>query len=387
MQRERVYLDYNATAPLRPEVREALCAALGAVGNPSSIHAEGRAAKALIERARGQVARLLGTSPRSVVFASGGTEAANLALSPGLNINGDPRPFERLLLASVEHPCVLKGHRFAGEHVTVLPVAADGTLDLAVLDEELSAGGRALVAVQLANNETGVIQDVEEVASQVHAAGGALVCDAVQAAGRMKIDLARLGADAVFVSAHKLGGPKGVGALAFADERTHIADVTLRGGGQERGLRAGTENVAAIAGFGAACEALGDIGAEAERLQDLRESLADGVRAVAPEAVVFGAHRERLSNTLAFALEGLPAETLLIALDLAGISVSSGSACSSGKVAASHVLAAMGVPPALARCAIRVSLGWGSSARDVKDFAAAFSAVASAMQARHRAAA
>jgi cysteine desulfurase len=348
----RAYLDYNATAPLRPEARAATLAALESCGNPSSIHAEGRAARALIEEARRQVAALCRANARDVVFTSGGTETAALALAPSGGL-------ARLIVSAGEHPCVLAGHRFA--QAEIAPLGADGRVDLPAL-KRLLDGPPALVALQAANNETGVIQPVAEAAALAHARGGRLVCDAAQAAGRVPLD-AFGDADALILSAHKFGGPKGAGALVLLREGFAPAPL-LRGGGQERGRRAGTENVAALAGFGAAATAA----LEEARLAALR----DACEAALPgDAVIFGAAASRLPNTLAFAIPGLPAATLLMRLDLDGVAVSSGSACSSGKVSPSHVLAAMGVAPALAAGAIRVSLGWGSSCADVEAFAAA----------------
>jgi cysteine desulfurase len=363
----RVYLDYNATAPLRAEAREAIVAALASIGNPSSIHAEGRAARALVETARRDVALLAGAAAREVIFTSGGTEAANLALAPGVFAPG-VAPLHRLIVGASEHVCVLGGYRFAAAEIA--EVGPDGRIDLAALARRLD-GPPALLALQAANNETGVLQPVAEAAALVHAAGGLLVCDAAQAAGRIPLDDAVRGADAALLSAHKFGGPKGVGALIGLREGLHWAPL-LRGGGQERGRRAGTENVAAIAGFGAAARAIQtDLPAEAARLAALRDGCELRLRELALEAVVFAAEAPRLPNTLAFAVPGVSAATLLMRLDLDGIALSSGSACSSGKVGPSHVLAAMGVAPELAAGALRLSLGWGSAGPDVEAFAAA----------------
>jgi cysteine desulfurase len=369
----RAYLDWNATAPLRPEARAAMQAAFELPGNPSSIHAEGRAARASIEAARRQVAALVGAEPRNVVFTSGGTEANVLALHPALEQGGDKQPRDRLLVSAIEHPSVRTGSRFPAQSIEQMPVGPDGRLDLAALERRLAelnaAGNRPLVSLMLANNETGVIQPVADAARLVHDAGGLLHVDAVQAAGKIACDIKGLGADLMSLSAHKLGGPKGVGALIRRDEALHLADPLIRGGGQERGARAGTENVAAIAGFGAACAAAAAaLAAEQTRLAALRDRLEAGLKAVAAETVIFGAGVERLPNTSCFALARVKAETALIALDLDGVAVSSGSACSSGKVAASHVLAAMGVAPDLARAAIRVSLGFSTQASDVEAF-------------------
>jgi cysteine desulfurase len=383
----RAYLDYNATAPLRAEARAALLAAMESVGNPSSIHAEGRAARAIVEGARRAVAGLAGVAPRCVSFTSGGTEAANLALTPTVAAPSLKAPLARLIVAAGEHPCVLQGHRFAPSAVTIAPLAADGRINLDALADLVAEGGPAMLALQGANNETGVIQPVAEAAALVHAAGGIVVCDAVQLTGRASIAFETLGADFLLLSAHKFGGPKGVGALIAARPDLAIGAPLLRGGGQERGARAGTENVAAIGGFGAAAAA-----AEAERLAEgarlaaLRDRLTDAARAAAPDMVVFGAAAPRLHNTLCFAVPGVAAATLVIALDLAGVAVSAGSACSSGKVARSHVLEAMGIEPALAAGGIRLSLGWASEAADIEHFAAAFAGAIAGLRKRRGAA-
>ncbi len=360
------YLDWNATAPLRPVAREAISAALALTGNPSSVHQEGRAARRVIELARADVATLVGADPRNVVFTSGGTEANALALSPAIEIAGDKAPRERLLVSAIEHPSVLAGGRFARDAIASIGVDPDGIVDLGALERELAKGQRALVSVMLANNETGVLQPIATAAEIVHRHGGLLHVDAVQAAGRIPIDINALGADLLTLSAHKLGGPKGVGALIRRDEAIHLADPLIRGGGQERGSRAGTENVSGIMGFGAAAVAArAGLVAERDHMLTLRERLETGLRVTTPDAVIFGAKAERLPNTTLVALRGLKAETLVIAFDLEGVALSSGAACSSGKVAPSHVLAAMGVEPALARGAIRVSLGQTTTAAEI----------------------
>lgn len=358
--RPRVYLDHNATAPLRPEARAAALAALESACNPSSVHAEGRRARAIVEQARARVAALAGALPDGVIFTSGATEAANLALSPDLTADGR-RGFERLLVSATEHAAVLRGHRFPAEAVTVLPVLADGTLDLAALGEALAAGGRAVVAVQAANNETGVLQPVAAVARMVQAHGGVVVCDAVQAAGRLPCG--ELGSDILLLSGHKLGGLAGAGALVVAGGRVALGSPVLRGGGQERGHRSGTENVAAIAAFGAASAAAAADAAPGSAA--LRDRFEASLRAMAPDAVVYGSDAARLPNTSAFAVPGVAAERLLIALDLDGIAASSGAACASGVVGRSHVLDAMKVRPDLARGMVRVSFGWDSVETDV----------------------
>jgi cysteine desulfurase len=367
----RVYLDWNASAPLRLQAREACRAALDLCGNPSSVHGEGRAARQMIEQARERVAALVQADPRNVVFTSGGTEANALALSPSIEIAGDKRRFDRLLVSAIEHPSVLAGGRFDPGRVEKIPVDPDGRADLAALTHRLEslAGQRALVSLMAANNETGVIQPVADAAEIVHRHGGLLHVDAVQAAGRIALDIAALGADLMSLSAHKIGGLKGAGALVKRDESIHFAEPVIRGGGQERGSRAGTENVAAIAAFGAAAAAITtSSAAEIEHMAALRDRLEAGLRAATPQAVVFGGGATRLANTTLVAVPGAKAETLVIGFDLDGVAVSSGSACSSGKVAPSHVLAAMGVEPALARGAIRVSTGGATTEAEIDRF-------------------
>ncbi len=351
---ERAYFDWNATAPLRPEAREAMVAALGRCGNASSVHGEGRAARALIEQARAQVAALAGAQPAGVIFTSGATEANMLALTPSLG--------GALLVSAIEHPSVHAGGRFAA--VTELPVTSGGELDLARAEQAIAGAEQPLVSLMLANNETGVVQPVRELADIVHAAGGRLHVDAAQAPGRVALDMAALGADLLTISGHKLGGPQGTGALIL---RGDIApDPLIRGGGQERNRRAGTENVAAIAGFGAAAQAAAAWQLPARRMDELRNRIEAGIRAATPRAVIVGAQNRRLPNTILAAVPGMSAETAIIAFDLAGVALSSGAACSSGKVQPSHVLAAMGVPDNLAKSALRISFGPQTTENDVE---------------------
>jgi cysteine desulfurase len=370
---ERSYLDWNATAPLREEARVAAAEALGLCGNASSVHAEGRAARAQIEAARETLAALVAAEPRNVVFTAGGTEANMTALCPSWGA-GEGAPRDALLISAIEHPSVLAGGRFARTAIETAPVTAAGVLDLAGLElilSDLAHRGREriMVSLMLANNETGVVQPVPEVAERIHAVGGLLHVDAVQALGRIPCDINDLQADLLTVSGHKIGAPKGVGALIKRGSALHLADPLIKGGGQERGLRAGTENVPAIAGFGAAAAAAGKaLAAEAARMAALRDRLEAGLKSRMPEAVIFGAEATRLPNTTLFAVPGIKAETAVIALDLDGIAVSSGAACSSGKVQPSHVLAAMGVPPALAQGAIRISLGASTTESEVDRF-------------------
>jgi cysteine desulfurase len=371
---ERIYLDWNATAPLRPQARAATANALGVGGNPSSVHAEGRAVRRLIEEARESVAVLVGAQPRNVVFTSGGTEANVMALSPFMGTGQAPEPRDCLVISAIEHPSVLAGGRFPPDAIETVPVTPDGRLDLSALERllaQLAGRGRKrpLVSVMLANNETGVVQPVALAVALAHAAGALLHVDAVQGSGRIACDINELGADLLSLSGHKIGGPKGVGAVIKREQALHFTDPLIKGGGQERGARAGTENVAGIAGFGAAASAarLG-LAEEGARVAALRDRLEAGLKARMPAAIVFGAEAERLPNTTLFAVPGIKAETAVIALDLDGVAVSSGAACSSGKVQPSHVLAAMGVGRALAQGAIRVSLGPTTTETEVDRF-------------------
>jgi cysteine desulfurase len=359
----RVYLDWNATTPLRTEAREAMSAAWDLCGNPSSVHAEGRQARRLVEAARTSIAAAVGTSPRNVILTSGGTEANALALAPALRRGAGP-PVERLAVSAIEHASVLTGGRFSAEAVSTIGVTNSGVLDLDRLRAALARGTPALVSVMAANNETGALQPVREAAEIVHAAGGLLHVDAIQAFGKIPLDINGMNADLMTLSAHKIGGPKGVGAVILAEGVLGFQPL-LRGGGQELGRRAGTENVAGIAGFGAAVKrSMEALGREAIRLGSLRNQLEDGLRRT-PGIIVFSSDVERLPNTTLFTAPGVKAETAVIGFDLAGIAVSSGSACSSGKVQPSHVLEAMGFGPELAQGAVRLSLGWSTSEADV----------------------
>jgi cysteine desulfurase len=340
-----------------------MAAAWDVIGNPSSVHTEGRAARALVEGARAAVARALGAEPRGVVFTSGGTEANVLALTPGLR-GGSTPPAERLLVSAVEHASVLAGGRFRAEAIARIAVTTAGVVDLDDLRRRLADGPPALVSVLHANNETGAIQPIAEIAGLVHAAGGLLHVDAIQALGRIPCLLADLGADLVSLSAHKVGGPKGVGALVLRDG-VILPEPLVRGGGQEQNRRGGTENVPGIAGLGAAVEAaMTSRDSEAARQGRLRALLETGLMEHA-DTVIFSADAKRLPNTVLVSTPGLKAETAVIAFDLAGVAVSSGSACSSGKVTPSHVLAAMQVPAELSQGAIRLSMGWDTTESEV----------------------
>jgi cysteine desulfurase len=363
MPRAESYLDWNATAPLRPEAAAAMSEALGRWGNPSSVHRRGRAARQIIERAREAVAGLLGDAdPSGVIFVSGGTEANHLALL------GAGR--ERVLVSAVEHDSV----RHAVPAAEAIPVGPEGIVDLDALDRLLGADVRpTLVSVMHANNETGVIQPVAEIAAIAHRHGALFHCDAVQAAGKVALEVGTMDADLITLSAHKIGGPPGVGALVV----TGGVDLVplLRGGGQEHRRRAGTENLPGIAGFAAAAAAAAAEIAVYDTVAALRDGLESEIAAIAREAVVFGAGANRLPNTSAIAMPGVAAETQVVALDLDGVMVSAGAACSSGKVGPSHVLAAMRVEPAIAASTIRVSLGWSSGEAEIDHFLRAWTAL------------
>jgi len=362
MPRTETYLDWNATTPLRPAAAAAMTAALARCGNPSSVHRRGREARAELERARAAVAALVGAPAEGVVFVSGGTEANHLAL------RGAGRP--RVLVSAVEHDSVLHAAP-AAEHI---PVDRDGIVRLDALADLLAADARpALVSVMLANNETGVMQPTAEIAAMAHAQGALFHCDAVQAAGKIPLDTVAIGADLVTLSAHKLGGPPGIAALVVRGGLDLMP--LLRGGGQERGRRAGTENLLGIVGFAAAAQAAATEIGIYDRVRTLRDGLEAEAIATAPEAVVLGAAAPRLPNTAAIAMPGTAAETQVIALDLDGVMVSAGAACSSGKVGPSHVLAAMGVGPDIAASTIRVSLGWGTTEADVSHFLRSWAAL------------
>ena len=348
-----VYLDHNATSPLRPTAFDAMAEALRAGGNPSSVHKAGRAARARVEAGRRQVAALIGALPAEIIFTSGGTEANSLALK------GSGR--RRVLASAVEHDSVLKA--MACE---IVPVDRHGVVDLAALERMLADDEPALVSVMFANNETGVLQPIAEVVSLAHQAGAVVHCDAVQGAGKAQVDMHGLGVDYLSLSAHKFGGPTGVGALVVRSGARFTTD--RRGGGQESNRRAGTENVAGIAGFGAAAEA-----ARGGRdLAPLRDRLEAELLQIAPGAEVYGVGAPRLGNTSCISMPGVKAETQVMALDLAGVCVSAGAACSSGKVSRSAVLAAMGIEASEAEAALRISCGWNTAAEDIDRLIAAW---------------
>ncbi|MBF0138201.1 MAG: cysteine desulfurase [Magnetococcales bacterium] len=374
-----IYLDHNASSPVRPAVREAMLPWLGEQGgSPSSIHASGRLARQAVESARRTLAEFLKVHATQVVFTSGGTEANNSVLSglaAGKNYQGD------IIVSAIEHPSILEPCQSLarrGMNIMIAPVDARGVVDaewiLSALKPET-----CLVSVMLANNETGVIQPIETIGQGCRARGIPLHVDAIQAVGKIPVDLSRLSVDFLSVSAHKLGGPKGVGAL-IVDKR-FLLEPLLQGGGQEWGRRSGTENVPGIVGFGAAVAASGSsLDEESNRLVQLRTLLEESVLAEIPDCVIFGRHMPRLPNTTLLGLAGMEGETLVMNMDLAGFAVSSGSACASGKVAFSHVLRAMGVAESLGRGALRVTLGWNNKAEDVERFSANFIRVVKRLQ-------
>lgn len=377
----RAYLDWNASAPLLPQAREAMVAALDLTANPSSVHAEGRQARQMVEAARREVAALCNAKPDHVVFTSGASEAVALVLTSHWRMGRTALTYSKLYTSTTDHSIVVGGGRFAKEDVVELPVDGNGVLDLAALSEALAAHDKAaglpLVAIHLANNETGVIQPAQKIAKIVHDAGGVLVLDAVQAGGRVSLDITELSADFLILAAHKIGGPKGAGALVGRSDVLMPAPIAS-GGGQERGHRAGTENYAALAAFGAAaCIALENV-ARADELRHRRDALQATILEIVPDAIIFGAETDRLCNTIFFGMPGVKAETAQIAFDLAGVSVSSGSACSSGKVGASRVLKAMGHGEDVS--GIRLSFGHATSEAEIAAFAEALRRFASRRQ-------
>jgi len=369
MTQMRTYLDHNASSPLRPAARAAMLAALDVAGNPSSVHAEGRRVRAIIDTAREQVAALVGAKPSEVVFTSGASEANNCVMAAG---------WKAICVSAIEHDSVLAPARASGGKVIALPAGHDGVVDLKTVAEPMAhaaaGGARVLLSVMMANNETGVVQPVAEAAAFAREYGLSLHVDAVQGPGRLLLNFAELGADTLVISAHKLGGPRGVGALIVRDGVSLPA--LIKGGGQERRRRGGTENVAGIAGFGAAAAELARETGAADRMADLRDKLESGVMATTPNAVIIGRNAARIASTSCIAVPGKPAETLVIRLDLEGVAVSAGSACTSGKVGANSVLEAMGLGQDIARSAVRVSLGPQTSENDIAAFLAAWEKIA-----------
>jgi cysteine desulfurase len=349
----RIYLDHNATSPLRPSAKAAMLAALEKTGNASSIHAEGRITRAVIDEARENLALALGALPQMVIFTSGGTEANNLAIKGA--------PVERCIISAIEHPSVIEAARSLPTPIEWLPVDACGVVQLDQLDALLERSTLpTLISVMLVNNETGVIQPIRQIVELARHYNAIVHTDAVQALGKMPLNFGVLGCDLMTISAHKIGGPLGAGALIVRD-RLDLRK-QMQGGGQELRRRAGTENAPAIAGFAAA------VGDGLIDMAHLRGMLESGLESLSADIQMFGRNADRVGNTSCFALAGLSAQTALIHLDLEGVAVSSGSACSSGKVARSHVLDAMGVAPEIAGAAIRVSLGWNSTIQEIEKF-------------------
>ncbi|MFN3232671.1 MAG: cysteine desulfurase family protein [Alphaproteobacteria bacterium] len=366
---DTIYLDYNATAPTRPEAKAAVAETLDMGGNPSSVHSAGRKARNLLEKARATVADAVGASRESVVFTSGATES-NLTALQGSKAT-------RLIVCAVEHESILTPTAHSELPADIVPVNSQGVIDLSALERLLAKNSEgALVSLMLANNETGVIQPVAEAARLAHRAGARLHCDAVQALGKIPLDMSDLGVDSLSLSAHKLGGPQGVGALVVS--KPELTEPLMTGGGQERNHRAGTENTAGIAGFAAAIEATAP---NWETIAGWRDNWEARVQAVAPEAVVFSQGAPRLPNTSTIAMPGVPGDSQVMAMDLEGICISAGSACSSGKVKTSHVLDALGAGDRAGE-AIRVSLGWDSQESDLEGLFKAW--VALYTRTRHR---
>ncbi|CAN7486353.1 cysteine desulfurase [Phyllobacterium sp. LjRoot231] len=369
MARNRAYLDYNASAPLIPAARDAVVNALMQTGNPSSVHLEGRATKAILEAARRDVAALVNSKPDHVVFTSGATEAASTLLTPYYTMGRAPMRLSRLYVSASEHPCILAGGQFPADQVEVVHVDGNGLLDLERLRALLGAHDRSqglpLVAVQAANNETGILQPIEKIGALVKEFGGLFVVDAVQAAGRIPLDITACSADYLILSSHKIGGPKGVGAIVAVSDLV-MPKTLIRGGGQEKGHRGGTEALPLIAGFGAAARVARERLSSGGWTTQTREMIEQSIRAIAPDAIVYGETVDRLPNTTMFSLVHLKAETVQIAFDLAGIALSAGSACSSGKVGPSHVLAAMGYGEGTG--GLRVSTAPDTSEEDIALF-------------------
>lgn len=383
----RHYLDYNASAPLLECARESMIEALSATGNPSSVHFEGRNARKLLEKARVSFASLVDFKASNVIFTSGATEAANHLLSPVVRAGGNELKVSKLYIGATEHPCVLQGGRFAKDSIEIIPIDKNGILDIEHLEKALESHdpeqGHAMVAVQYANNETGVIQPVKKIAEVIHKHEGFLVVDAVQALGKMPLSVEETDADFLIFSSHKIGGPQGVGVIVLRDASLSPMPL-LEGGGQESYHRGGTENVAAIAGFGAACEWHESNLTKNIKIFALRDSIEEQIDTISKDIgnhvarpVFFGKGGTRLGNTSCFAVAGVKAETALMALDLDGISVSSGSACSSGKVKKSHVLEAMGASQEEMEGAVRLSLGWEEDKLGAEKFLAAWKIIVS----------
>ena len=369
--KKRVYLDHNATTPVRPEVLSVVCEAMSRPGNASSVHTEGRSTRLEIETARDIIAERTGSEASGIVFTSGGTEANIMALTNRIELDGHWTGVSNLFVSAGEHASVMSGGQVDSAKTIFIPINSDGIVDLEILEKQLKIDAKVecipLVSIQFANNETGVVQSVSDIARIVHAAGGILHVDAVQAFGKISLDIEQIGADFMTLSSHKIGGPPGAGALVRRRGAIGIPAL-LKGGGQERNARAGTENAPAIIGFGKAADLIDVSEGSIADIRSKRDGLLSELMRISPDAVIHGHQSERLPNTLCYSVPGIEAETAVIALDLEGISISAGSACSSGKVGPSHVLAAMGVSDDLARGGMRISLGWSTTNDDLRRF-------------------
>ena len=359
-----VYLDHNATTQIRPQVIAAMAATMSEVGNPSSVHQHGQRSRKAVEVSRAQIGRALSARPEDVVFTSGGTESVNLAINCVIAAGG----VKRLIVSAIEHSAVAEFAEKSGLPVEILPVSTDGVAQLEWLARRLDAwnvdvDGVPFLALMLANNEIGTIQPVAKAAALLHAAGGLLLIDATQAVGKIPVDFAASGADYMAFSGHKFGGPQGAGGLIMACNAPSAAH--HHGGGQEKGRRPGTENLAGIVGLGLAIELATQSLEDFAALTSWRDEIVAGIRASAPDMVLLGEGAERLPNTISLAIPGWKRENQVMAMDLAGVSISAGSACSSGKVRGSKVGGALQLSPELAEAVVRISLGWNSTRDDV----------------------
>ena len=370
---EQLDLDYNATTPTKPEVVQIISEALQEVGNPSSVHSFGRRSRELIEQSRDSLAEMVGANSTDIIFTSGGTESNNMALSASGR--------RRIIISAIEHPSIMVAAEKLYSEVVLLPVNNNGLVTHDILLKAIGADGSdALISVMLANNETGVIQPIKELAAIAHNTGAIFHCDAVQGPGRIPINMNALGVDMLSISGHKFGGPKGVGAIILSP-KLHVKPLII-GGGQERGWRGGTENVPGIVGMGLAARlAISDLKRSRE-LKNLRNYLENKIREICNEVVIYSSEVERLPNTSSITMPGVQSETQVMTFDLAGIAVSAGSACSSGKVEASHVLKAMGSDESISGCAIRVSLGWDTSPEDIERFIGVWRATLAGLSSR-----
>ncbi|MGL1920402.1 MAG: cysteine desulfurase [Hyphomicrobiales bacterium] len=383
--KQRIYLDYNATAPVRPAAKLAVLDALDYVGNASSIHQEGRKARGIIENARDDIAKLINAQSKEITFTSGGTESNNLVLASDLGALGKKQALAATLISATEHPSLIKAQELSRRPIELIQVDHNGSIDLAHLELLLKQWQEksdlpVLVSVMLVNNETGVIQPINDICALVHQYGGFIHADAVQALGKIEIDFENIGVDLMSLSSHKIGGPLGAGALVI--RLGMLVDSYVKGGGQELGLRAGTENIPSIAGFGAAAKECRDEIKNLIHYKDLKHELEVKISAISTQASVFGQDAPRVSTTSCFAINGLTAERALMSLDLAGIAISSGSACSSGKVSQSHVLKAMGIEDDLALCALRLSFGWNTKPEELNIFIEEYTKIYNRMIAR-----